>query len=291
MKTSILTHLMETRGITRILLIAAILLVAHFSVVLIRRTSKRFLSDRYSQSVSRTKTVISLLLSVSIFSLYFGAVGLVVTELGISIKAYLASASILGLAIGFGSQNFVQDLVSGLTVIFSGLFDVGEMVEISGQTGIVKSIGLRFTVLENSMGAEVFIPNRKIENVLNYPRGYVRCLADVTLPADPALSERMESLVEASSLAVYEEFPGIVLTPPSLEGKETTKSGKTYLRVKFRLWPGRGDLIEKTFKPEIVQVLKAMDPTYGDWMVAVNFEVEKKSISRFGDRKGPGRST
>lgn len=284
METSILTHLTETRGITRILLIAATLLGAHFSVVLVRRVSTRLLSHRYSQSVSKAKTLLSLLFSVSIFSLYFGALGLIVTEMGLSIKAYLASASILGLAIGFGSQNFVQDLVSGLTVIFSGLFDVGEMVEISGQTGIVKSIGLRFTVLENSMGAEVFIPNRKVENVLNYPRGYIRCLADITVAPDPTISERMESLVAAASLAVYEEFPGIVLTPPSIEGKETTKSGKTYLRVKFRLWPGRGDLIEKTFKPEIVQALRAMDPNYADWMVAVNFEVEKKSISRFGDK-------
>ena len=284
METSILTHLTETRGITRILLVAATLLGAHFSVVLVRRVSTRLLSHRYSQSVSKAKTLLSLLFSVSIFSLYFGALGLIVTEMGLSIKAYLASASILGLAIGFGSQNFVQDLVSGLTVIFSGLFDVGEMVEISGQTGIVKSIGLRFTVLENSMGAEVFIPNRKVENVLNYPRGYIRCLADITLAPDPALSERMESLVAAASLTVYEEFPGIVLTPPSIEGKERTKSGKTYLRVKFRLWPGRGDLIEKTFKPEIVQTLRAVDPNYADWMVAVNFEVEKKGISRFGDK-------
>jgi len=135
------------------------------------------------------------LVMFTIFCLYFGAIGLIVTEMGISIKAYLASGSIVGLAIGFGSQNFVQDLVSGLTVIFSGPFDVGKMVEVSGQTGIVKRMGLRFTALENSMGAEVFIPNRKAEYVLNYPRGYVPCLADIPLPPDPALSVRMESLV------------------------------------------------------------------------------------------------
>ncbi len=63
----------------------------------------------------------------------------------LSLKTYLASASIMGLAIGFGSQGLVQDVVTGVTLVFSDLIDVGEMVEISGQTGIVRSIGMRFT--------------------------------------------------------------------------------------------------------------------------------------------------
>ena len=73
----------------------------------------------------------------------------------------------------------IHPLVLDGTQVFSNLIDIGDMVEIGGQTGIIRSIGMRFTVLENSMKAEVFIPNRSITNVINYPRGYVRCLIDV----------------------------------------------------------------------------------------------------------------
>jgi small conductance mechanosensitive channel len=102
METSILTYLAETRGIVRVLLVCTILLGAHFSVVLVRRIGKKYLSGRDTIAVSKGRTLLSLLFSVTIFCLYFGAIGLIVTEMGISIKAYLASASIVGLAIGWG---------------------------------------------------------------------------------------------------------------------------------------------------------------------------------------------
>jgi small conductance mechanosensitive channel len=67
--------------------------------------------------------------------------------------------------------------------------------------------------------------------------------------------------------------------PPSIEGRLKTASGKEFLRVKFRLWPGRGAPIETIFKQEVVYALKALDPNYQDWMVTVNYEVERKSAS------------
>jgi small conductance mechanosensitive channel len=62
-----------------------------------------------------------------------------------------------------------------------------------------------------------------------------------------------------------------------MDGRFTTSPGKAFLRIRFYLWPGRGAPIETNFKQEVVQALKALDPSYGDWMVAVNYEAEKKS--------------
>ncbi len=269
----------DTSSFIRIVTILALLAGAHFIVLLVRRFSAKVLAARLSASFAKVKSIVSLVSSIVVFVLYFSALGLVLKEFGVSLTAYFASASIVGLAVGFGSQGLVQDVVTGLTILFSDIFDVGEMVEISGQSGIVKSIGMRFTVLTNSMGAEVFIPNRTIANVINYPSGYVRCLTDITLSKDPALAKRMEDIIPALINSVHEQFPGIVLTAPSIEGKLKTGSGKEFLRIKFRLWPGRTGLIETTFKQEILQVLKEIDPAYADWMVAVNYEVEKKSVS------------
>ena len=206
--------------------------------------------------------------------LYFSAFGLILSEFGVSLKAYLASASILGLAIGFGSQGLVQDVVNGLTVVFSGLFDVGDMVEISGQTGIVSTFGMRFTVIQNAFGAEVSIPNRIITNVVRYPRGYIRGLADITLPDDPQLAKQAEEKVKTIVQATFEQLSGTFVYPPSMEGRIKTSSGKEFLRVKFRLWPGRGSPIETVFKQEVYYALKALDPKYQDCMVTGKYEVD-----------------
>ena len=263
----------------RIIIILFIALGSHLSVIIIRRLGQRMMSTGVSRSVSKLRSISSLGTSIAVFVLYFGAIGLILKEVGVSLKAYLASASVLGLAIGFGSQGIVQDVVTGLTLIFSDLFDVGDMVEISGQTGIVKRIGMRFTVLENYFGAQVFLPNRTISGVVNYPKGYIRCIIDVTLSDDEEIAKQMARQIESIVSSAAEQFAGILVHAPSIEGRIKTSSGKSFLRVKYRIWPGRGAPFETTFKQEIIQSLKTIDPSYADWMVTVNFEVEKKPFS------------
>jgi small conductance mechanosensitive channel len=269
----------EIHGVLRILLIIVIAMAAHLLVRLIRGLGQKVLAFRVSPSFSKLRSVTSLLVSIAVFAIYFIAIGMVLKEFGISLTAYFASATIIGLAVGFGSQGLVQDVVTGLTVVFADLFDIGEMVEISGQTGIVQNIGIRFTVLTNFMGAAVFIPNRTIGNVIKYERGYVRALADVTLPADPDTAAEVDYRVVSIVEATYEQFPGILITPPTIEGRYKTTSGKEYLRVKFRIWPGQDGPLQAGFKREVVESLKSIDPSYSDWMVVLAFEVEKKSVS------------
>ena len=263
----------------RILIVAAIIVGFHLMVILVRRLSNKWMSSKVSAKLSKSRTIGSLTTSALVFLLYFSAFGIILSEFGVSLKAYLASASIMGLAIGFGSQGLVQDVVNGLTVVFSGLFDVGDMVEISGQTGTVKAFGMRFTVIENAFGAEVSIPNRTITNVVRYPRGYIRGLVDITLFDDPQLTKQAEEKVKTIVQATFEQLSGTFVYPPSIEGRIKTSSGKEFLRVKFRLWPGRGSPIETVFKQEVYYALKALDPNYQDWMVTVNYEVERKVLS------------
>ena len=263
----------------RILIIAAIMVGLHLLVILVRRISNKWMSSQVSAKLSKSRTISSLTTSALVFILYFSAFGIILSEFGVSLKAYLASASIMGLAIGFGSQGLVQDLVNGLTVVFSGLFDVGDMVEISGQTGIVSTFGMRFTVIQNAFGAKVSIPNRIITNVVRYPRGYIRGLADITLPEDPQLAKQAEEKVKVIVQATFEQLSATFVYPPSIEGRIKTSSGKEFLRVKFRLWPGRGTPIETVFKQEVFYSLKALDLNYQDWMVTVNYEVERKIVS------------
>lgn len=235
-----------------------------------------FAERRLSSRASKVATIVSLTSSIILFATYFVAFGLILREIGLSLKAYLTSASIIGLAIGFGSQGVVQDVVTGVTMVFADLFDVGDMVEISGQAGIVRNVGMRFTELENSFGARVLIPNRTIGNVLNYPKGYIRALVDVVLPAESELAQKVEAKVSEVVGDALEQYGRILLAAPSIEGRVRTSSGKELLRVKFRVWPGRGAAIESGVRSELLSAIKSIVPKYEDWMVTVNYEIEKR---------------
>ena len=266
----------------RLLLVIAVAAISHGLVLLIRRLTNYWMGLSMNQDRRKARSLISIFSSTLIFVFYFAAIGFVLAELGVPIAAYLASASIIGPAVGFGSQGLVQDVVTGLSSIFSDIYDIGDMVEIGGQVGVVKNIGLRFLEINNTLGAKVTIPNRSITNVINYRRGYIRCITDITLPSD-STQEIQNSLIERLSLlakGVHEQFPGILVTPPKIEGKLQNSGGREYLRIKFRIWPGRGAPIEQSFRQEVIQEMAKHDPNYKDWMVAVYYEVEPSRVSR-----------
>ena len=263
----------------RVALVLTIAIAAHFFIRVFRRYTYHLLSTEAIQRWTKLRTLAGLMLSITIFSMYFGALGLVLHEFGVSLTAYLASASILGLAIGFGSQGLVQDVVTGLTVIFTDLFQVGDLVEISGQTGIIQSVGMRFTALLSPLGAQVFIPNRTLANVTIYPRGYVRCYGDITLSADQDMAQQMLAKVKAITQGFVEQFPGILRAAPDIGQPRTTPAGRVFARVKFRIWPGRSAAIESAYKQEIVASLKVLDPDYADWMVSINTEVSETTAT------------
>ena len=135
----------------RILFVLLIAITAHLLVIIVKNATKLFHTKTSGKSSPKILSIISLLNSVLIFIIYFLAIGYALKELGISLTAYIASASVIGLAVGFGSQGIVQDMVTGFTLIISNQIDIGDMVEINGQTGIISSIGMRFIVFDNAV--------------------------------------------------------------------------------------------------------------------------------------------
>jgi moderate conductance mechanosensitive channel len=123
-----------------------------------------YLTRRYP----KLATIITILVSAMTFTICFVTVGMILREFKISLTTYFASATVIGLAVGFGLQGFVQDLVIGLTMIFSGALSIGEMVKLGDEIGKVDSIGLRFTVLINLHGQRILIPNRNIATLASF---------------------------------------------------------------------------------------------------------------------------
>ena len=268
----------------RILLIAALVAVVHILVKGIRGLSEWMIVRGHERNgtlgVTAQKpkviTVTRLLVSGIIFGIYFLAVGLMLREFGFSLTTYLASASVAGLAISFGSQGLVQDIVIGLTLIFWDAMDVGDMVEIAGQPtpnviGRVQEIGMRFTKVVNFYNQVVFVPNRTIANISRFPHGAIDAYADVQLPMG------VESLaaaraIENIAVGMWSQFGAIILSAPVIGKVETAQGGGwDFVRAHFKIWPGQGSLIEITFRQEVVKAMRAHDAKYADWQVAVTY--------------------
>jgi moderate conductance mechanosensitive channel len=267
----------------RIVGIGVAALLAHVLVQTIRRgatwllapaaTGPKSLLRRYPKFATITTIVASALT----FTIYFLAIGFSLRELGFSLTAYLASASVIGLAIGFGSQGLVQDVVIGLTLIFSDVLDVGDVVDIGGQTGRVESIGLRFTTLATLLDQRVHVPNRNVLQINRYRKGHVRAYVDVQLPAALAPAALAE-LVAPIAQGMAAQYRGIILGPPELMGVRTADPGGwRFLRTKFRIWPGQGALIETVFRQRVLAALRQHDPGYAEWMISTIYRVHAEA--------------
>ena len=272
-----------TPGI-RILVILGIAVVAHLFVrelkvltqwILVPKTQKALSSkESFARRYPKFAGLTTILVGAFTFFVYFMAIGLILKEFNVSLTKYLASASVIGLAIGFGSQGLVQDVVTGLTLIFSDALNLEDIIEISGQVGKVEKIGLRFTTLINLHGQRIYIPNRNIGIIGRFRKGYIRAYVDIQLPKDlveDTFTEEIESIADG----MYHQHRGIILDRPEISGIQEALSGQwRYLRVKFHLWPGQGTLIETTFKQRVVAAIKKRYPDYSDWMIIVTYKAE-----------------
>ena len=262
----------------RVLFILAIAIAAHLLVIIVKKISKLFHAKTSGKSSPKILSIMSLLTSLLIFIIYFLAIGYALKELGISLTAYIASASVIGLAVGFGSQGIVQDMVTGFTLIVSNQIDIGDMVEINGQTGVINSIGMRFVVFENAIGAKVYIPNRNINVVINYPKKYINCQLDIILPKDIELKQSIINKVNEMLEIVPRKYPNILISKKPKSKIIITIDDNEFCRLIFKIWPSRGTPIETTFKQELIQSIITIDTSFADWMVSVNYEIEKEVV-------------
>jgi small-conductance mechanosensitive channel len=255
---------------------AAAAFLLHGIVILARHLLGKAIA-KAGRSGPKARTLLSLAASATEFCIYFVALGFILTQFGVSVTTYLASASILGLAVAFGSQGLVQDVVTGLTIVITDIFNVGEMLEVSGQVGIVEDFGMRFTVLRNANGALVYVPNRNIAAVTKYPRRHIRCHVDIVLPEDSALAEQMAEAAERAARILIQQYPAIILRPPSFARADVEDPPRAIFRITFRIWPGRSGPIEGPFRQELLQHMKDLEEDFADWRVAVNTEVEVRN--------------
>ncbi len=252
-----------TRKLYRVLTILGAVLVCRLIIAALSAVSRLLVySDWgplrffYRYHKNRALTIHSLVLNGVKYVVYFTALGFILGELGVNYTAYLASLSVIGLAIGFGSQGLVQDIVTGFFVVFEGQFDVGDMVEISGQVGVVQELGLRMTKLRNYLGEMIVIPNRNIALVGNFSRGAQHAGIDVAAASRQAAEQEVELLQQVAE-ELARQFKGAIVGPPQMSGVISLATGEHFVRMHLAFWPQQQWVIEQQLVPRIREVLKA----------------------------------
>ena len=182
----------------RIVLIPALAwLLSRLARRLIRRL-ERLADDgdpaTQNEAERRAATLGRVLRQVSAIFVWGTAAMLVLSELGVSLGPILAGAGIMGLAVGFGAQTLVKDVISGFFILLENQFRVGDVIEVSGVSGAVESINLRTTVLRDVEGRIHVVPNGSIAVVTNMTHGWSRAVVDVGVPYEEDTDRVVEVL-------------------------------------------------------------------------------------------------
>lgn len=180
-------------------------------------------------SERRESTIKKLIQNMLTYVVYFTAFTMVLSTLTIKIGPLLAGAGVAGLAIGFGAQSLVKDVISGFFIIFEDQFSVGDYVTASGVEGTVEEIGLRTTKIQSWTGELNVVPNGNITQVTNYSIYNGRAVVDVNIPyeSNMAKAEKVIDEVVKELPNKYEE----ILTVPEVIGVQTLEVSHYVVRV------------------------------------------------------------
>lgn len=160
----------------------------------------------------RAQTLQVLLQSMVTYVLFFVAFIMILQVFGVNTSAILASAGILGLAVGFGAQSLVKDVISGFFILFEDQFAVGDYVETAGVVGVVEEMGLRSCKIRAWTGQLHIVPNGEISKVTNYNRGHMLAVVMVGIAYEADIDRALEVLRQAGEQA-RAELSDIVETP------------------------------------------------------------------------------
>jgi small conductance mechanosensitive channel len=183
----------------------------------------------------RAAAIGSVLRSVASFTVLGIAVVLVLGELGVNLAPIIASAGVIGVALGFGAQNLVKDFIAGIGIILEDQYGVGDVVDLGEASGTVEAVGLRITRLRDAHGVVWYARNGEILRVGNKSQGYAQVVIDMPVAHDTDL-ERCRTVMQEVGDAMYAEadWAEVLLAAPESLGVEAITASGVTLRLQVR---------------------------------------------------------
>lgn len=200
---------------TRLLMAALVIFLGIVFIRIGRRMIASIVRMRGQKSMhtaQQINTLKSLASSVFNYIMYFIIVTVVLSILGINVTSILAVAGVGGIAISFGAQTLVKDIISGMFIWMEGSLTVGDVVSINGLSGVVESIAIRTTVVRDYNGNIYVIPNGDIRTITNMSRDFKRAIVDIRCPYEASMDKVVKILREEMEIA-GNEIDGLTSVP------------------------------------------------------------------------------
>jgi moderate conductance mechanosensitive channel len=204
----------------------------------------------------RARTIGSVLRSLaSVVILLIGSV-MVLAEFGVALGPILASAGIVGVAVGFGAQNLVRDFLSGMFMLLEDQYGVGDIVDLGEASGVVESVGLRITTVRDVNGTVWYVRNGEILRVGNKSQGYAVAVVDLPLGHSADISEATEIVATTAQGRVAEkDVAESVLEPPEVLGVEKVGPEGVTLRLTVKVKPGQQFAVQRALNAAVTDAL------------------------------------
>jgi moderate conductance mechanosensitive channel len=270
------SHIVHIATVVGLALVVHIIvrLIRYISEVLIAKSHEKKNPFGFVTQQPKFVTLSRLIISFIVFLTYATAIYVIIAleyPNDNTFKTYLTSAAVIGLALSFGLQGLVQDVVTCITLILSDAMEVGDTVDLmNGVIGRVERIGLRFVKVINFYNQEISVPNRTIANVSRFPHGGIFAFVDIQIPTKADQSAVVQT-IQTVAKGVQSQFSAIILAEPAFSKVETTPGNWNYIRVRFRIWPGQNSIIENVFVQQTIAAMKTFDPAYATWQIVTTY--------------------
>jgi small conductance mechanosensitive channel len=211
----------------------------------------QLVSERRAQRAKTIGSVFKSIVSVLVFGIAFM---MILAELGVNLAPVLASAGILGVAVGFGAQNVVKDFLSGVFMMLEDQYGVGDVVDVGEASGTVEAVGLRITTMRDVNGTVWYVRNGEILRVGNSSQGFAVAVVDVPIGYGADVGQATDILGQVVTEAAENE-PVLedVLEPPEVLGVERVSAAEgIMLRVTVKVRPGRQWAVQRTLRARIM---------------------------------------
>ncbi len=211
-------------------------------------------SKKQRLSEARAKTLEKLLKNIYGYVLIFILVITILAIFNIPVTPLLAGAGVIGLAVGFGAQGLVSDVVTGFFILLEKQIDVDDYVTMSGLSGIVEEVGLRTTQIRGFDGTLHYIPNRNISNVSNHSRGNMQALVDIGISYNENIDEALHVLQNVCNQ--FADRDDRVKEGPDVVGVQSFGSSDVVIRIIAQTENMEQWAVERELRKEIKQGLQ-----------------------------------
>jgi len=253
--------------IWNVIVVAVILLLAKLALYLISLGTKSTMQkQKYHRSEKQGKridTMMTLLRSAARYVIYFIALLLILRQFNLfeSMKGLVVTAGIGSLAIGFGAQNLVKDVVTGFFMMFENQFSVGDYIKTEEFEGTVEATAVRVTYLRTFKGEQVIIPNGTISRVVNYSRGDNVASITVSTPYE-ADTRKMIQLIERAVTLYASENTDVIKEPPVVQGITSFGSSTVDIGVICKVHSMKQWQVERGMRLAVKEMLDRNDIDY-----------------------------